>query len=980
MTKNYLKQLLLTIVLLASASNVLAIDFPKIGEYPVDGNEYILVSYVKPDIFFTRTSWDGAYYLLPYDQSNCESHAFTAHKGVDGNWCFSITESNGNEKYIGIPAGTDNLNGNLDDPAYFILEEGDVSGFYRIKAGEGNPNYNVTDRYLHLNGGGQFLIISEPTNSYYPDFWGGVQTEMGDDGETYRLTDENGEFIPNDHSSENWAFVSRSDIPALKNRILLYASIKDIEDNYLTNETFAKGFQGAIDAVLPVYNSETLTEEDAEAAMAIINAKFSLYREILSAEELLLEGEDDALKAAIETATSVFNNANDAAQLMAALQALADAETIHTIGQGDLTRLGQNMSFEDLSSQDGNTTSGVAAPPSGWTLLVNGKQVTSISEENAAGLNAWAGINGDGTGAKEGNYIYGIWNSGMPEIELSQTLTGLENGTYTVFAAVMVGANGNGSRRTTQRIFGNLNTKYFGSSYEYDLSRLDKSDVYDFEGLSEPVTDTELQEMSVQAFVYDGTLKFGFRTNNDIKAANRTTSNGAGGDGWFKIDNFRIIKEEYNPDDALRIYDHFVDVLSELLDQYMQQSVYDDAIALLETTKVTTANSQDEIINAFLKLRDICPRIESSVNAYKKLEEALRIASVNLYEYTHYAGADEYGDIVLEAENMYYDHIANEAEIEEMIQKLNDGFDALKLSGVAVGIYVTDLLKNPGFEDLSAQGDSETGGVVNPPYGWNLYLNGNLVTSQSEITAAGVQNWCGINNGDPIEVVDEEGNVITHQYVEGTHLWGIWTEYMPDVELSQTLSGMPAGTYVLTANVMVQNNWAGDNITTQRIFGNDYIQMFGSEDAHAINLPEDAKAAKAFDESGDYDLKKLTYAGYTCESGDRNTDLLHPMIVRFGVGEDGVAYIGFRTNKVGKDGTERPVSGAGWFKLDNFQLFYESEDIPTNVKGVTGNVTASKIEYYSADGRQLNSLQPGLNIIKTIMSDGSVKTIKYVLK
>ena len=37
---------------------------------------------------------------------------------------------------------------------------------------------------------------------------------------------------------------------------------------------------------------------------------------------------------------------------------------------------------------------------------------------------------------------------------------------------------------------------------------------------------------------------------------------------------------------------------------------------------------------------------------------------------------------------MYYDHIANEAEIEEMIQKLNDGFDALKLSGVAVGIYV----------------------------------------------------------------------------------------------------------------------------------------------------------------------------------------------------------------------------------------------------------------------------------------------------
>ena len=134
----------------------------------------------------------------------------------------------------------------------------------------------------------------------------------------------------------------------------------------------------------------------------------------------------------------------------------------------------------------------------------------------------------------------GIWNSGIPTVEISQTIEGLENGTYTVSAGLMVGANGNGSRRTTQRIFGNLNSAYFGNDFEYDHSLLDASEVYSFAGLTEPVTDQELQPISVRAYVYDGTLTFGFRTDGNIAAALRDASNSAGGDGWFKIDNFRL--------------------------------------------------------------------------------------------------------------------------------------------------------------------------------------------------------------------------------------------------------------------------------------------------------------------------------------------------------------------------------------------------------------------------------------------------------
>ena len=965
-------------VMLLTTANVMAIDFPKIGRTLTDGGSYVLVNYAKPNIYLSRTSWDGAYYLRPIADSQYETHAFTAHQSNDGTWCFSVTKEDVTT-YIGIPIGTDNLNANLEEPAYFVVEPGDAEGFYRLKAGDGHLNMYVYGRYLHLNAGGEYLVISEPTNQWYPDFYGGVLTEIGDDGMPYNVQDENSEFIPLDHSSENWAFAETADIPSYNMKVQLYVAVKKMEDENLSDETYRTGFQGAIDAVTLYYNKVDFSEGDMEAAMAIIDAKNNLYAEIQTAQELLLQGDDAALQSAINAAIAAFNSKNDAESLNVAKEELFEAEKNYNLNQGDLTKLGKNMSFEDLSSQDGNTTSSVANVPVGWNLYLNGNQVNTADELRAAGINAWAGINGDGTGAKDGNYIYGIWNSGMPTVELSQTLEGLENGTYTVFAAVMVGANGSGSRRTTQRLFGNLNSKYFASEGDYDTEKLNKEEVYSFEGLSEPVTDTELQEMSVQAYVYDGTLTFGFRTDNNISAARRTTSNGAGGDGWFKIDNFRIHKEAANPDAAMEIYEFYKNMLTEFLGLPMQDKVEEHLNELVNNSSIGASSTEKEIVDAFLAMKNELSSIKSSVDAYAKLENAINEAQKNLSEYSNYAGVDEYGDLILEAQDVYYDRLANEEEIDEMLAKLDEGLTALKLSGVAVNVYVTDLIKNPSFEDMSAQGNSESGGAAPPPAGWTLTLDGEVVTG---IPAVG---WCGINSGDggmdQYGLYDDEGNLLTSQVVEGQHLWGIWNDRIPEVELSQTLTGLPAGTYVLTAYVMVEHQWAGNCMTTQRIFANNYVTMFGSEETHAINLPSDAIAAKLLDENNPSDMKFLNYAGYTCESGDPYTHFPRLMTVRFGVDESGIAKIGFRTNNVDPNGEER-TSGIGWFKLDNFQLFYESEDIPTTIKGIDNNrvVGTSIAEYYSLDGRRLNVPQRGVNIIKSKAADGSLKTQKIIVK
>ncbi|MCR5131723.1 MAG: hypothetical protein K6C10_09735 [Prevotella sp.] len=951
----------------------------------------MLVSYVNPNNYFARTSWDGAYYLLPYAESNFANNAFTAHKTADGEWYFSVVETTTWEedgetyteestKYMGFhePAN-DNLNARLGAPAYFKVEDAGSDGFYRLRAAGNHGNPGVEGICLHLNAGGQYLVISESSCGWFPDVYGGVEYETDDAGERYLKLDEEGRCIPLDRSSELWAFANPDELPAFKNKLELYSVLQNLEKTIanLTDDTFKPGFQGGLDAALVYYNQDELSDEDLAAAKAILQAKQSLYEQILQAQQTLASEPDADLQAAVDAAIVAFNTKNTVEELTAAQEALAAAQTRHDMGQGDLTRMGQNMSFEDLSSQNGNTTTGVAAAPTGWNLYVNGTQVVTEDEVRAAGLNAWAGINGDGTGAKDGNLIYGIWNSGIPTIELSQTLENLETGTYLVQAAMMVGANGNGSRRTTQRIFGNLNAKYFSAEGDYNLNELDQSEAYAFEGLVEPTTDTELQEMSVRAFVFDGSLTFGLRTDGNIAAANRTSSNGAGGDGWFKVDNFRVQSLGYVQDDALAIYQHFYDALDNSLNNQMELTIYNKVEALLASTKCDQNSSAEEIVAAIKSLRDIYPEVKASIDVYNKLAEAIEQAYENYEEYQFYEGADDFYAVIMEAQDMYDVGEANADEVNAMIKALDDAFQELKMGGVAVGVDVTDIIKNPGFEDLSAQNNRESSGSENPPAGWNLYLNG-----EQQITAPSL-GWCAINNGDDISgygVYDEDGNPVTVQYVEGSHLWGIWNGNIPEVELSQTITGLPAGTYVLSANVMVEYQWAGNCLTTQRIFANDYVEMFGTEEDHAVNLPTDAMAAKTFDEEHDCDLKKLTYAGYTCTADDPFTHTLRPMEVRFGVSEEGTAVIGFRTSNVGPDGISDTSTGHGWFKVDNFRLFYESEEIPSAIKGISETTTIGKQAVFGIDGRQKSHLERGLNILRTTDANGKTTVSKVIVK
>ncbi|MBM6993006.1 MAG: hypothetical protein I3J02_07075 [Prevotella sp.] len=975
MKRKHLRIFLLAAAFTA-AGNAVAVERPSIATTPVDGGVYILMNYAQPNLFWSTTPWDGSYYLLSYADSNWRKATFIAHQDADG-WYFVTADST----YVGYGMGDANLKGNLASVAHYELTTNDAyPGYYRIVSGADQTNPLVVGLPIHLNSSGQYVVSTFSGNQWYPDYMGGVETipETGDPS----IDPATNWIIGKETSHEYWAFADTTALEAYHFKSQLYVDIQALTAN-VSDPVYGTGYQGTIDAVSAMYDKADFGETDLVAAEALINAKQGLKDLIASGIEALGSSTDATLTAAINTATQDYNTKNSTEEITAATETLTKAIADYKKGMGDISYMGTNLSFEDMSAQGGVEHSDVAATPAGWTALTNGRQASTTDELKAAGYSAWYGVNSDAEGALDGKVAFGIWNSGMPTFQLSQTFTGLANGTYTVTAALMAGANSAASRLTSQRIFGNLNSTLFGPAEQYDATQL-PSEVLSYAGYDDEATDRMLRDVSVDAYVYDGTLTFGLKTDGNLKTAKRTSSNPSGGDGWFKVDNFRIVSKGYVADDAMNVLYHFEDALNSALNYMMQAEINDTAFAYSEKyASVTSASSEEDINDAIVTLKNFMPEVQSSVAAYQKLSEAMTAHGVSYNLYKAYEGAQEYWNVIEAAQIGYDNGSFDEAGVTAAIKAMDDALANCKKNGVKVGGELTNLIANPSFEDLSAQGNVSSAGLANPPAGWTLVLDGDTITG---LPTGKVANWCAINEGDAINVQLEDGTVITSQPTDGTHLWGIWTSNVPEVELSQTLTGMPAGTYLLKADVMVQNNWAGNNITNQRIFGNDCVQMWAKDYNYSPELmPADAKIAYDFDQLETDTLRHLTYAAYTCESGDATTSLLKPMKVRFGVQTDGVLKLGFRTNGISPDGTSygngSTVNGLGWFKVDNFRLYYESTTMQTS--GVNDIEAASEVvgqKYYSVDGREISKPHRGIAIVKTKLANGSVKVQKTIVK
>lgn len=922
-----------------------AVDFPKLPvQVPADGGKYVLVNPANLAGYMSRTSWDGAYYFLGANDSQYAKYAITAHAQEDGSWTFTSND----DKYLAFPAGSGNLKADGTEPAYFTLQQSEsFAGMYHIVAGEGQSNGNVTGCMIHLNAGSQYFVISVPGDSWYPDFCGG--RKMDPEFPEEPLLDEDGNYIMADSTSTNWAFVLVEDLPKVAILGEVYGML-NVYGEQTEDELFGKGFALTLKAAEELYNSEDFDAEKAELIKAMLDAKQNLMKSINNAYDT----DEDALAKAIAAAQDAFDNQSDTDAVVAAIEALEKAILDYSLGLGDVTALGVNMSFEDLSAQNGQMSNGKAAVPFGWKEYRYGEEVVGVPEYGFG----WHGVNDDCDGYKDGSYGFGVWATSVDDFELSQTITGLDNGTYTITAGLMVNEN----RRTTQRIFGNLNSTLFGSAEEYAESAA-FGECKEFAGLSDAGSERTLQPVSVRAYVYDGTLTFGVRTDNDFEAALRGEA--TSGDGWFKVDNFTISKDGYIEEDALKLVAHLYDLNTIVLEEAPMNSVAADSLKE-ELAKYDIGSGKEQAVydKAIAELYALLHVVVEEASAYGEIEMALLNAEVQyeICQQTGYVGTDAFYEVIEQIQEKFYDREYTKDDVELVQKMLEEAYDKCLHSGTDAGADVSDLIVNRSFEDLSAQGGNNSDGAQNAPAGWTLKVNG----EEAQTVPGG---WCAINSGDNINVTDENDVLWNHQYTDGTHVWGIWNNVIPQVELSQKLTGLKPGTYILTADVMARNtDWTGQNLTTQRIFANDVICLYGSKEDYDPEVLENTtshdvyEAWKHFEDGEFYDDKNgyeyLNYAGWDANSNDI---LLRTLSLYFGVGESGEATIGFRTDNLNAlTGEALPNTAAGWFKLDNFTLYYDSEDIPTRIQNVAPVTTTSKV--YDLQGRAVSKVQKGVYI------------------
>lgn len=667
-------------------------------------------------------------------------------------------------------------------------------------------------------------------------------------------------------------------------------------------------------------------------AQATYIAKWNLYNEI----NLATTGNatsDATLNAAIETAATVYNKADaTAADLTTAMDNLKTAVALYEQSKGDITNKLINPSFEDLSAQNNATTTNVVNPPAGWNIIINGTSCATADDIKAAGLTGWCGVNGDADVTKDGSYIFGIWNQNIPEFEISQTITGLERGTYTVSCGLMGSSNSSGSRLTTQRVFGNNNSTYFGHPSNYSASNLAGDEISTYAEYDEAMNDQgPLQTCSTKVYVYDGTLKVGIRTNG---VSFDGTQNG-GGRGWFKADNFKVVNNGYSASDALNTLGSYISIGETLVDGYMEETLCDKFLNLISDAtdySKSTTTTPEGIDNMIMNLSSNISTVKKSVTAYSELSKALQNANENLTTYSGLSGIFTYSDMYGQWSDAFDSRSVDADSITKILTEMSNALAELKRSGVKENTDITNLITNPSFE---------TGNYD----GWTL-------TSKS-------LTWCGVNT---------DGDATTKN---GSYIFGIWNNPIPNFEIGQTISGLQGGYYKVTCGLMGSANGSGTRMTTQRLFINNNVQYFGSE--------TDYNAA-ALDSL--FPAEKRTFAGHV--EGTTDACTLEAMEATTAINTGDALKIGIRTSGDLTAVNNRAANGAGgdgWFKCDNFTLTCIALQEGAGING-TGNTIKSvaKTQIFDVNGIQRSTLRKGINILKYTMTDGSSRSSKIVVK
>lgn len=541
---------------------------------------------------------------------------------------------------------------------------------------------------------------------------------------------------------------------------------------------------------------------------------------------------------------------------------------------------------------------------------------------------------------------------------LYQDLTDIPEGVYeiTVQAMQRVDNNDNASQlypndvdEMTAYLYGNDITAKFASPYSYGMAEQKVTSGnadYAFRGKYIPnsmegfaaacAESNEAYLTKVYALVTDGKLRVGVK--EEARPAGHSSD-------WAIFDNFKITYRG-NSEAALQ---QCVTPLIEQANALLAGKMYEGAKSSLQkaVAAVNATLNMDNIKALALEIKNA----QAAIDAYKPLATAIKNvkARYESNETTATTSAEAkaiYNASLKTAEDAYNNGTVAEDNIEAAIKELNKGYtqyfiyDVVAAAKNGASVDISKVINNYDFATMDKTG-------------WTIKVTQNVAGFQKN------------NNIKAVEFYDNKG-----------------------FDLYQELVGMPAGTYKLSARAYYRLK-SGGNIDD---VVNAFVYYANSKEADAEPVAKaDVKSiytgAITKDDLGKVNLTSpdgmSTYNGSYYVPNDMITgqrfltsDEIGP---KYDSEEITFDYDGTSPFYIGVANTNKK-QGNDWTFVKSFKLSY--------VKGTTGieNINGEKAgdvvstKIYDINGVQYNSLKPGVNIVKSVMSDGSVKVRKVVVK
>lgn len=557
--------------------------------------------------------------------------------------------------------------------------------------------------------------------------------------------------------------------------------------------------------------------------------------------------------------------------------------------------------------------------------------------------------------------------------DIYQDITNIPDGVYelSVLAFQRVAENGvaskahdAGTEDITAFIYANDLETPFTSPYTYGMKAnsgddykytLNGEEVYipnSMKGMAAATTENpNAYTVTVPMFVEGGTLRIGVREKRRPSNVNNSWGD------WAIWDNFRL-KYIGSKGDALNVVTiPLIAKAAGLLDSKMNAEVR----AQLETAK--TALETEATVAGIHALSAAIEAANTSIEAYKPLQAAIENAQTRYEENeasstTSDAAKGLYNAAKTTAEDIYNNGTAADAEVPAAIKALNVGMTK----------YV--------IHDVIADASE---------------------TKPAEITKVIVNSDFATMNSTGWEVKDGSMGFQANNNVEAGEF------YNCTFNLQQSLVGLPAGMYRLTTQAFYRNG----NKPSAKVDGSDQLKYDVNENAYlyfsdkeipteegkkvATELPENKQAIKTITAlkvaEDDWNSVGLSDNGNLAKTDD-GMYIPDRMITAqaYFKSDRGSAYdsdpLNFTYDGQGdfRIGLIKNVTeSADWTIVKNFKLYYLGVD-PTGISEIVTDANAVATKIYNASGMQIGKLQKGINIIETVMKDGSKKVKKVVVK